>query len=240
VHGSPAAAARASSGALPLPVATAPAPGRTFPTPPAPRPAPGPPPAPRQAAGADDAPQGAAPPAPLKRKVIIFEVRGGTDKGPDGHRKDTMPIAAALAARGWDAEVLFYSDADAPDLKAYALATADAFLMRVNPGSYPGFTEAAFLAMGRELHAAGCHALTHPDVMLSYGAKDSLVKLRDTPTGMPDTCCYYDAAEFMASFPRNLAQVGAGWRVGSGVGRRGWGRVGCGGGSAGGRSRRLR
>lgn len=152
--------------------------------------------------------EGAAPPPlpPLRRRVVIFEVAGGSDKGPDGHRKDTMPIAAALAARGWAAEVLFYTDAARAALTAHALATADAFLMRVNPGSYPGFTESEFLAMGRELHAAGCHALTHPDVMLSYGAKDSLVKLRDTPTGMADTRCYYDAAEFVAAFPDSLAR----------------------------------
>jgi hypothetical protein len=155
--------------------------------------------------GATTAPT--APMAPLRRKIVIFEVAGGSDKGPDGHRKDTMPIVAALRARGWEAEVLFYSDAERGALTAHALAAADAFLMRVNPGSYPGFTESEFLAMGRELHARGCHALTHPDVMLSYGAKDSLVKLRDTPTGLPDTCCYYNAAGFMATFPGNLAKV---------------------------------
>ena len=97
--------------------------------------------------------------------VVIFEVQGGSDKGLDGHRADTLPIVAALKQRGWDAEVLFYSDADRAQLTAHCLATADAFLMRVNPGSYEGFTEAAFLAMGRELHAAG--DLSPPVALLS-------------------------------------------------------------------------
>ncbi len=87
--------------------------------------------------------------------MVIFEVQGGADKGPDGHRKDTLPIVAALQERGWDAEVLFYSDAARQELVAHCVATADAFLMRVNPGSYEGFTETEFLAMGRELHLAG-------------------------------------------------------------------------------------
>jgi hypothetical protein len=162
------------------------------------------PPHPAQASAAD------APAPALKRKVVIFEVQGGADKGPDGHRKDTVPIADALRRRGWDAEVLFYSDSERRALTARCLATADAFLMRVNPGAYADFTEHEFLAMGRELHAKGCHALQHPDVMLSYGAKDSLVKLRGLEVGLPDTACYYDTAEFEATFPRHLAQVRVG------------------------------
>jgi len=146
---------------------------------------------------------------------VIFEVAGGADKGPDGHRKDTMPIVAALRKRGWDAEVLFYTDADRRALTQHAHATADAFLMRANPGAYPGFTEAEFLAMGRELHSAGCHALQHPDVMMSYGAKDSLVRLRGIEVGLPDTECYYDVGSFVESFPAYLAQVRVG---GVGVG----------------------
>ena len=27
-----------------------------------------------------------------KKSVVFFEVEGGNDKEPDGHRKDTMPI----------------------------------------------------------------------------------------------------------------------------------------------------
>jgi hypothetical protein len=134
--------------------------------------------------------------------VIIFEVRGGSDKGPDGHRKDTMPIArwaagwgdwdvgrsgaapcgpraarpgqpstalraaaaaaaeaaaagasgsdgagrsrgpspgcplrarSALEKAGWEAEVVFYCDADKEALTKKALEQADAFMMRVNP-----------------------------------------------------------------------------------------------------------
>ena len=46
--------------------------------------------------------------------------------------------------------------------------------------------------------------------MLSYGAKDSLVKLRQTEIGLPDTAVYYHPADFLAAFPAHLAQVGGG------------------------------
>lgn len=44
----------------------------------------------------------------MNRKVIFFEVHGGTDKGPDGFRQDTMPMVNALKQRGQDAEVVFF------------------------------------------------------------------------------------------------------------------------------------
>lgn len=43
----------------------------------------------------------------MNKKVIFFEVQGGTDKGPDGYRLDTMPMVNALKQRGQDAEVIF-------------------------------------------------------------------------------------------------------------------------------------
>jgi len=36
----------------------------------------------------------------VKKYVVFFEAEGGTDKGPDGHRRDTMPMVEALRARG--------------------------------------------------------------------------------------------------------------------------------------------
>lgn len=35
----------------------------------------------------------------MGKKVIFFEVEGGTDKGPDGYRPDTMPMVDALQQR---------------------------------------------------------------------------------------------------------------------------------------------
>lgn len=83
--------------------------------------------------------------------VVIFEVEGGTDKGEDGHRKDTLPIVAALRDRGWEAEVIRYSDPCRDEICDYVSTSADAFLSRINPGTYPNYSEETFMAMCREL-----------------------------------------------------------------------------------------
>lgn len=44
------------------------------------------------------------------KAVAIFESVGGTDKGPDGHRKDTLPIVESLKAKGWKAEVIKFEN----------------------------------------------------------------------------------------------------------------------------------
>jgi hypothetical protein len=33
---------------------------------------------------------------PGVRKVVLFEAEGGSDKGYDGHRKDSVPIRTAI------------------------------------------------------------------------------------------------------------------------------------------------
>ena len=38
-----------------------------------------------------------------EKAIAVFESIGGTDKGPDGHRKDTIPIVESLKAKGWRA-----------------------------------------------------------------------------------------------------------------------------------------
>ncbi|QRQ67164.1 hypothetical protein I6J28_00005, partial [Corynebacterium tuberculostearicum] len=40
--------------------------------------------------------------------IVVFEVEGGSDKGADGHRKDTMPIVDAIKEQGWNAEVIYF------------------------------------------------------------------------------------------------------------------------------------
>lgn len=44
----------------------------------------------------------------MKKNIVFFEVRGGSDKGEDGYRKDTMPMVNALKAKGWNAEAIFF------------------------------------------------------------------------------------------------------------------------------------
>lgn len=143
--------------------------------------------------------------AALKKKVVIFEVEGGTDKGPDGHRKDTMPIANSLKKRGYDCEVIFYRDDKKDEIYKHVLETADGFISRINPGKYPTYTESKFFDMARKLYDNGLVAMPHPDAMTGYGAKDALVKIRETPSGLLDTYAYYEVEDFKKQFPASIA-----------------------------------
>ena len=140
----------------------------------------------------------------MKQHVVFFEAEGGTDKGPDGHRKDTMPMIDALKAKGWTAEIVFYSDNDRARVYDKVLATADAYVSRINPGNIPG-GESTYFQMLRKLCDAGVVGMPHPDAMIGYGAKDALVKLRDTDLVPPDTHAYYKTSELHEQFPVTLS-----------------------------------
>jgi len=140
----------------------------------------------------------------VKKHVVFFEAEGGTDKGPDGHRRDTMPMVEALRARGWSAEAVFYRDAERDRLCDRVAAEADAYVSRINPGTIPG-GEAAYFDMLRRLCAAGVVGMPHPDAMTGYGAKDALVKLVGTGLVPADTAAYYTVDEFQRRFPAMLA-----------------------------------
>ena len=66
--------------------------------------------------------------------VFIFEVEGGNDKGPDGHRPDTGPLVSAFQRRGWNATVLFYTDRQADSILRTVTTEGDAYIARINPG----------------------------------------------------------------------------------------------------------
>ena len=65
-----------------------------------------------------------------KNHVVIFEARGGSDKGPYGYRVDSMPIVQALQARSWSAEIIFYSDEHRGEIYRYTLERAAAWMHR--------------------------------------------------------------------------------------------------------------
>lgn len=136
-------------------------------------------------------------------KVIFFEVTGGSDKGPDGYRPDTMPMVNALIQRGQDAEVIFFDIDKRDEIYNYVKNNAVAFVSRINPGNLK--EEAEYFEMLRELCADGVIGMPHPDAMIGYGAKDALVKLRHTTLVPEDTFAYYTIAQFQQQFPASLA-----------------------------------
>lgn len=146
----------------------------------------------------------------MKKNIVFFEAVGGSDKGADGHRKDTMPMVNALKDKGWNAEVVFFSDEilrdDAKREEIYKKVrdNADGYVSRVNPGNLK--EEKLYFDVLRKLCADGLVGMPHPDAMVGYGAKDALTKLADTPLVPQDTYAYYDIATFKNTFPKSLAK----------------------------------
>lgn len=139
----------------------------------------------------------------MNRKVIFFEVHGGTDKGPDGYRQDTMPMVNALKQRGQDAEVVFFDLTKKDEIFDYVKEHGIAYVSRINPGNLEH--EEEYFAMLRDLCAAGVIGMPHPDAMIGYGSKDVLSKLVSTNLVPDDTFAYYTIEAFKAQFPASLA-----------------------------------
>lgn len=140
----------------------------------------------------------------MKKNIVIFEIEGGSDKYIDGHRRDTMPIARAIQEAGWGAEVLYYRPEWSEDLFEYVSNNADAYISRVNPGGIPGGEKGYFDLLTR-LSEAGLVGMSTPEEMMAYGAKDALVKLKDTDLVPTDTAAYYDVASFHDTFPTSVS-----------------------------------
>lgn len=140
----------------------------------------------------------------MGKKVVFFEVQGGSDKGADGYRPDTMPMVNALQARGQEAEVVFFDIAKRDEIFDYVKNNAVAYVSRINPGNLK--EEAEYFEMLRALCSEGIIGMPHPDAMIGYGAKDALVKLRNTSLVPEDTFAYYTMEQLKNTFPKSLAQ----------------------------------
>ncbi len=140
----------------------------------------------------------------MKKHVVIFEARGGSDKGRYGFRNDSKPIIDSLTKRGWSAEIIFYNDEHRGEIYRHTMDKADAYISRVNPGNLED--EKGYFQMLRELVLHGVVGLPHPDVMTVYGAKNSIEKLKGLNNLVPDNVfAYYSFDEMKENFPKVLA-----------------------------------
>lgn len=139
----------------------------------------------------------------MKNHVIIFEARGGSDKGKYGYRNDTRPIVDSLKKRGWTAEVIFYSDENRGEIYRHTLEHAVAYISRINPGNL--HDETGYFQMLRELVKKGIGGLPHPDAMINYGAKNAIERLKNTNLVPKDVYSYYSLTELKENFPKTLA-----------------------------------
>lgn len=141
----------------------------------------------------------------MKKKIVIFEVEGGSDKWINGLRKDTMPMVKAIENNGWACEVIYFRDEWKDEIFTYASENFSGYISRINPGNLPNGEKIYFETL-RKLHKTGLVAMSHPDEMLKLGAKDLLVKLTNTPLVPSNTFAYYDIKDFRDRFPFSLAQ----------------------------------
>jgi hypothetical protein len=147
-----------------------------------------------------------------KLAVIEFVVpgkkNGGSDKGPDGHRVDSIPIANSIIEAGAACDLVRY-EFDKHDEFVSKIFEYDAVLVRINPGQLsqgttPG-TQGRFDSTMMSLLAAGKLVWSSPAVQTNMGAKDALVKCKDMSCGLPDTFAYYTAAELDKGFKLSMA-----------------------------------
>jgi hypothetical protein len=139
-----------------------------------------------------------------RRAICVFETVGGSDKGPDGHRKDTIPIIEEIKKKGWHAEVVKFENDKAEAIYHDVVNRFAGYIGRVNPGSLPD-NEKIFFDVLRKLSAAGLVGMSHPDSMISFGAKSALVELNKTGLVPEDTYVYYKIPDFKEKFPKTLS-----------------------------------
>ena len=130
------------------------------------------------------------PEAKLKACVVEFNVpgakNGGSDKGPNGHRIDSIPIANGIIKAGGACEILKYFDTKHAEFTK-AIEKYDALIVRINPGqlsqgTLPG-TQQRFDALMNAYIAKGGIVWSSPDVQTKMGAKDALCKIANMNCG---------------------------------------------------------
>jgi len=145
----------------------------------------------------------ASPAKPLgKFAVIGFKVpgaeNGGSDKGSNGIRVDTIPIANSVIKAGGACELIEYKT-DEHDEFAKKMEELDAIIVRINPGQLsqgtPEGTQAKFDALMNAMMGKGKLVWNSPAVQTQMGAKDALVQIKDLAIGLKDTFAYYTAED---------------------------------------------
>ena len=133
---------------------------------------------------------------------------GGSDKGPDGNRIDSIPIANGCIKAGAACDMLLY-DANEHDAFAAKVPEYDAYIVRINPGQLsqgtPEGTQARFDALMRSMQEQGKLVWSSPDVQTKMGAKDALCKIANMGCGLVDTFAYYDEASLTEKFKQTCA-----------------------------------
>uniref|UniRef100_A0A7S4MNF9 DUF6815 domain-containing protein n=1 Tax=Prymnesium polylepis TaxID=72548 RepID=A0A7S4MNF9_9EUKA len=152
------------------------------------------------------------PDAKFKLCVVQFKVKGakngGSDKGPDGNRVDSIPIANGVIAAGGACDLILY-DAEAHEKFVADTGKYDALIVRINPGQLsqgtPEGTQMKFDDLMNKYIGEGKLVWSSPKIQTQMGAKDALVKIKDLGCGLPDTLAFYSPEELEAGFKATCA-----------------------------------
>ena len=144
--------------------------------------------------------------AKFKLAVVQFKVpgakNGGSDKGPDGNRIDSIPIANGIIKAGGACDlILFDSEKNKGDVEEFKGLTKDynALVVRINPGQLsqgtePG-TQKRFDDLMNEYITAGKLVWSSPKIQTQMGAKDALVNIGKLNCGLTYSLAYYSKEE---------------------------------------------
>merc|ERR1719502_713564 len=156
--------------------------------------------------------------AKYKLAVVQFVVpgakNGGSDKGPDGNRVDSIPIANSVIEAGGACDlVLFDSEKNGgkTGIDEFAALTAkyDALIVRINPGQLsqgtPEGTQKAFDDLMNKYISEGKLVWSSPKIQTQMGAKDALVNIGKLNCGLEDTYAYYDEEALVQGFKKTCA-----------------------------------
>ncbi|KAJ8598720.1 hypothetical protein CTAYLR_010228 [Chrysophaeum taylorii] len=153
-------------------------------------------------------------PANPKHKLCVVEFNvpgarsGGTDKGPNGHRIDSIPIANGVIKAGGSCEIIKYYH-DKHDEFAARVVNYDALIVRINPGQLSQGTsegtQRRFDDLMNQMVAMGKPVWSSPGVQTKMGAKDALCKIANMKCGLVDTFAYYDAETLETQFKKTMA-----------------------------------
>ncbi|KAJ8607114.1 hypothetical protein CTAYLR_009164 [Chrysophaeum taylorii] len=153
-------------------------------------------------------------PADAKYKMAVVEFNvpgvknGGTDKGPNGHRIDSIPIANGVIKAGGGCKIIKYFH-DKHEEFAAEVEQYDALIVRINPGQLSQGTsegtQKRFDDLMNSMIAKGKAVWSSPGVQTNMGAKDALCKIASMKCGLVDTFAYYDAETLEKKFKQTMA-----------------------------------
>jgi hypothetical protein len=127
------------------------------------------------------------------RFVPVLEARGGSDKNDLGHRRDSMPIATAIAQSNVHSAIFQFLDERGGEddlavqsndaLGRFIGKIAHGVVVRINPGTLSAATQLKVDNLLRHLARNGVTVMNHPDVSSKLGAKDvSWAKINSSST----------------------------------------------------------